>query len=158
MVWAKYNVLLKNQGSSPENHRNMWVSDHHHKKHYLHPNFNQDQGLDISPIWNNDITRLSSIPVTHWFILLFILLVARIYARFVSVSVFTWWRVAQSVRNVNKFLFCRVLVQQSQHIGYCGNMSLSNYIYIYIYRLSTEARYKCILVNTVMTDAKFITV
>jgi len=30
-----------------------------------HPNFNQDQGLDISPMWNNDITRLSSIPVTR---------------------------------------------------------------------------------------------
>ena len=29
-----------------------------------------------------------------------------------------------------KFLFRRVLVQQSQHIGYRGNMSLSNYIYI----------------------------
>ena len=27
------------------------------------PNFNQDQGLDISLIWNNDIARLS-IPIT----------------------------------------------------------------------------------------------
>ena len=27
-----------------------------------------------------------------------------------------------------KFLFRRVLVQQSQHIGYRGNMSLSNYV------------------------------
>ena len=34
-----------------------------------------------------------------------------------------------STRNiVNKFLFRRVLVQQSQHIGYRGNMSLSNYV------------------------------